>query len=290
MTWKTIKAAALLALALMLLPCPAGAAEVKEGEIDGLAEKALAFWRVPGVAVVVVHKGEVVYLEGHGVRSAEGGGKVTADTLFPLASCTKAFTSTAMAMLADEGRVSWDDPVRKHVPFFRLSDPLADADVRLRDLACHRTGLGRHDVLWYRSPWTQEEIVRSRDWLGPLLIWRRFETRLATTATFYWLRGPRVPLCGKSPFPYAVTAGLSDATFLTTRTSPVTARVRIDFKSYGQTANVTYDLVATKAGWRIRDIGWRDNIRIYNYPPDMTARQFLSIFTWKWPLLECEVP
>ena len=54
---------------------------------------------------------------------------MTPDTIFPLASCTKAFTTTAMAMLVDEGKMSWDDPVRKHVPYFHLSDPLADGPV-----------------------------------------------------------------------------------------------------------------------------------------------------------------
>jgi CubicO group peptidase (beta-lactamase class C family) len=173
----------LIVLPLILLgPCPVHAADVKEREIDGLAEKALTFWRVPGTAIAVVHKGEVVYLEGHGRRSVKGEGKVTADTLFPLASCTKAFTSTALAMLADEGKVSWDDHVRKHVPFFHLSDPLADADVRLRDLACHRTGLGRHDLLWYRSPWPQEEIVRRA---GKLPLSAPFRTAFHYQSTMY---------------------------------------------------------------------------------------------------------
>src|SRR5258708_21090575 len=65
-----------------------------------------------------------------------------------------------MAMLIDEGRMSWDDPVRKHIDFFRLSDPLASDQVTLRDLVSHRTGLSRNDLLWYASPWTQEEILR----------------------------------------------------------------------------------------------------------------------------------
>ena len=63
-------------------------------------------------------------------------------------------------MLVDAGKLNWDDPVRKHVSFFRLSDPLADNAVTLRDLLCHRTGLGAHDLFWYRSPWAPEEAVR----------------------------------------------------------------------------------------------------------------------------------
>ncbi|HKB41699.1 MAG TPA: serine hydrolase, partial [Gemmataceae bacterium] len=74
--------------------------------------------------------------------------------------CTKAMTATAIALLVDEHKMSWDDSVRKHVPFFRLSDPLADRDVTLRDLLCHRTGLSRHEYLWYRAPWSLEQTVR----------------------------------------------------------------------------------------------------------------------------------
>src|SRR2546421_520169 len=103
--------------------------------------------------------------DGHGERAAAGGGggrdeRVTPDTLFAIGSTTKAVTTTAMAMLADDGKMAWDDPVRKHLPTFRLSDPLADQNVTVRDLVCHRTGLSRHDMLWYGSPWSREEILR----------------------------------------------------------------------------------------------------------------------------------
>jgi CubicO group peptidase (beta-lactamase class C family) len=94
------------------------------------------------------------------VRELGSDKEVTADTLFPIGSCTKAFTATALALLVDEGKAGWDDPVRKHLPWFRLDDPFADRDVRLRDLLCHRIGLARHDLLWYRAPWSVEESVR----------------------------------------------------------------------------------------------------------------------------------
>ncbi len=74
--------------------------------------------------------------------------KVTPDTVFPIASCTKAFTATAVAMLDEEGKLKWDDKVHDHLDYFRLSDELADREVTLRDLLCHRTGMPRHDMLW----------------------------------------------------------------------------------------------------------------------------------------------
>ncbi len=94
------------------------------------------------------------------MRELGGDAPVTPDTLFGIGSCTKAFTATALAILVDEGKANWDDPVRKHLPGFRLADPLADHDVRLRDLLCHRVGLARHDLLWYRVPWSTDESVR----------------------------------------------------------------------------------------------------------------------------------
>lgn len=103
---------------------------------------------------------EAVYLKGHGVRQAGGKQPVTPDSLFCIGSLTKAFTTTAMAMLVDDGNMSWDDPVRKHVPYFHLSDPLADVNVTLRDLVTHRTGIGGHNLLWMDAPWSLEETIR----------------------------------------------------------------------------------------------------------------------------------
>src|SRR5437762_2689 len=85
--------------------------------IDTLAADALRAWDVPGVAVVVVTPDRLVHLKGYGVREV-GGEPVTPDTVFPLASCTKAFTTALAAALADDGKLSWDDPVRRHLPAF----------------------------------------------------------------------------------------------------------------------------------------------------------------------------
>src|SRR5690348_5885568 len=130
----------LLVLAFLSLPGAAAAPAVDAKAIDAAIRRSLEVWHVPGAAVGIIRDGEVVYLKGHGVREVGGKDAVTPDTLFPIASCTKAFTTAAMAALADDGKMGWDDPVRKHVPFFRLADPLADANVTLRDLVCHRTG------------------------------------------------------------------------------------------------------------------------------------------------------
>lgn len=127
--------------------------------IDEIARAAMKAAKAPAAAVAVV-VGETVYTQGYGVREVGKADPVTPDTLFAIASATKAFTATAMALLVDAGAMAWDDPVRKHLPEFRLSDPLADAQVTLRDLLCHRTGMPRHDMLWFGSPWDRAEVLR----------------------------------------------------------------------------------------------------------------------------------
>jgi CubicO group peptidase (beta-lactamase class C family) len=128
--------------------------------IDDLARRTMKQWQTPGLALVVVHNDRILYLKGLGVRQLHKPEPVTPDTIFPIASCSKSFTTLAMGMLVDEGKLDWDEPVRKHVPYFHLADPLADAEVTLRDLVTHRTGVGSHDLLWYATPWSLEERIR----------------------------------------------------------------------------------------------------------------------------------
>lgn len=148
----------------MLVTGPASAAgpltAEEEKAIDWDVRRALEQTQTPGAAVVVVRGDAVVYLKGFGARELGGKDRVTPGTVFSVASCTKAFTATAIALLADEGKMGWDDPVRKHLPSFHLADPEADRDVTVRDLLCHRTGVGEHLPLLYRAPWGEEEIVR----------------------------------------------------------------------------------------------------------------------------------
>jgi CubicO group peptidase (beta-lactamase class C family) len=137
-----------LLFALLLSPATLRAAEFDSKPIDDVVEKALKEFQAPGAAVVIVKDGEVVLLKGYGVREKGKPEKVTPDTVFAIASCTKAFTSTLVAILADDGKLKWDDKVRDHLEYFRLTDELADREVTIRDLLCHRTGMPRHDALW----------------------------------------------------------------------------------------------------------------------------------------------
>jgi CubicO group peptidase (beta-lactamase class C family) len=182
--WTGIALAFLGLLGLVFRP--AAAKSIDTAAIDAIVQKAQKAWQVPGAAVAIVRGDEVVYLKGFGVKRRGSSEPVTPDTLFPIASCTKAFTTTAMAMLADEGRMDWDDPVRRHVPYFHLADPLADADVRLRDLVTHRTGLGGNDLLWYRSPWDRQEIIRR---IGRVKLKHPFRTTFQYQSTMFAVAG-----------------------------------------------------------------------------------------------------
>lgn len=132
---------------------------VNRSSVDKIVHSAMRAWKIPGVAVAVVQEDDV-YLQGYGVKEVGTDDPITPNTLFAIASMTKAFTTTSMAILVDEGKMAWDDHPRKYLPYFRLSDPLADANVTLRDLVSHRTGMPRHDSLWSVEDRTAEEIVR----------------------------------------------------------------------------------------------------------------------------------
>lgn len=174
--------------------------------IDARTEAARRAWDVPGVAVVVVTPDRTLYLKGHGRRDPAGG-PVTPDTVFPLASCTKAFTSALIARLADERKLSWDDAVRKHLPAFHLADPAADALVALRDLAAHRTGVAAHDLLWYRSPWSQDEQVRR---VAHLPAARAFRTEMQYQSVMYVAAGQAAAAAGGKPWAELVREKLLD--------------------------------------------------------------------------------
>ena len=150
----------LIVVTLSLPIFVASARSVPPKPINAIIADALDKWHAPGLAVAIVQQGRVIYLRGHGVRALGQAEPITPDTVFPMASCTKPFTSLAVAMMVGDGRMAWDEPVRTHVPFFHLADPVADRSATIRDLLCHRTGVGSHDMLWYKAPWGMAERIR----------------------------------------------------------------------------------------------------------------------------------
>jgi CubicO group peptidase (beta-lactamase class C family) len=116
-------------------------------------------WKVPGVAIAVVQDGKVVYAKGYGYRDLENKLPVTTETQFAIGSITKSFTALAFAILKDEGKVDWDQPVREYLPEFQMNDPVASERATARDLFSHRTGLPRHDLVWYSGEFSREDLV-----------------------------------------------------------------------------------------------------------------------------------
>jgi CubicO group peptidase (beta-lactamase class C family) len=166
----------LLASFLFLVPPVPAAETIDSRAIDAIVQEGMKSWQVPGVALGIVRGDDVVYLKAYGLREVGTDQAVTPDTLFAIASCSKAFTATAAGSLADEGKLSWDDPVRKHLEWFSLSDPLADHETTVRDLLCHRTGLARHDILSFGTSLGREDIVRRMAYVRPAHSFRsRFE-------------------------------------------------------------------------------------------------------------------
>ena len=139
------------------------------GKLDTFIAEAQRAWPVPGLAVAVVKDGQTVLAKGYGVRELRVPGPVDEHTLFAIASNTKAFTAAALAILVEEGKLGWDDPVTEHLPYFRLYDPYVSQDMRIRDLLSHRSGLGTFsgDLLWYGTGYSAEEVVRRARYLPP---------------------------------------------------------------------------------------------------------------------------
>jgi CubicO group peptidase (beta-lactamase class C family) len=131
-------------------------------ELDRLAADVMADWKVPGAAVSVVQDGKLVLAKAYGQRDVEANLPVTPTTQFLIASITKSFTATGVALLHDEGRLDWIKPVRDYIPEFRLYDPVATERVTVQDLLCHQSGLPRHEWVWLPGDRLAAEL------LGPL--------------------------------------------------------------------------------------------------------------------------
>ena len=123
---------------------PPNHVEAAVAQLEKLANDSLHSSGVPGIAIAVVHRDQVVYQQGFGVREAGKPDRIDADTVFQVASMSKPIASTVLASLVGEGRIDWDDRVIDHDPEFRMFDPYVTRELRLRDLLCHRSGLPDH--------------------------------------------------------------------------------------------------------------------------------------------------
>jgi CubicO group peptidase (beta-lactamase class C family) len=128
------------------------------GDIDQVVEQELKTFQVPGVSVAVIVGDEVVLAKGYGLRDVDKKLPMTAETQMPIASITKQFTVAGLATLVRQGKLDWDKPVRDYLPDFRLNNEYATSHLTARDLVTHRSGLPRHDAIWYGTDLTREQI------------------------------------------------------------------------------------------------------------------------------------
>src|SRR5690554_6259162 len=134
-------------------------------QVESFVERGMADWGIPGLAVSVVKDDALVWARGFGVRRLGHPEPVDADTLFNVASVSKAFNAAALGLLVDEGRIGWDDPVVSHLPQLRLYDPYVTQAASVRDMLAHRVGLGRltgNRLRWIPARERSEQIERLR--------------------------------------------------------------------------------------------------------------------------------
>lgn len=138
-------------------------------KIDRLSARVIKEFNVPGVAVAVVKDGEVIHMKGYGVRSIATGQKTDEHTLFAIASNSKAFTAATLGILVDEGKLRWDTRVTEIIPEFRLYNPYVTEEFIIKDLLCHRSGMGEGagDLMgWPDSAmFTTDEIIHNLRYL-----------------------------------------------------------------------------------------------------------------------------
>jgi CubicO group peptidase (beta-lactamase class C family) len=151
---------AVVLLVLITLPLPVGAQPAPLRGLDAYVERAMRDWEVPGLAIAVVRRDSVIFARGYGVRELGGSNRVDEHTRFAIASTSKAFTTAALGMLVDEGRLRWNDPVAEHLPGLVLQDPWLSRELTVRDLVTHRAGLSRCDNLWIAAPFDRAEVLR----------------------------------------------------------------------------------------------------------------------------------
>ena len=154
----------LLYIVFLWLCSIAGQAQpLTSSAIDSLVERSLKAFDVPGISVGIIKDGKLIHAKGYGVRSLNTMQKMDENTLFGIASNSKAFTASALGILVDEGKIKWDDKVRDYIPEFKLYSPYVTEEFTIRDLLTHRSGLGlgAGDLMFFpdSSDFTLKDVI-----------------------------------------------------------------------------------------------------------------------------------
>ena len=140
---------------------------IRSQDLDTWIETTRRSWRVPGVAVGIVYHDSLVFARGFGLSDVSARRPVDDRTVFAIASSTKPFTATALAMLVGEKKIAWDDPVTKYLPGLTLYDPYVTRELTVRDLLSHRSGLPRVDWTWYGAELSRKDLLAHLRYVKP---------------------------------------------------------------------------------------------------------------------------
>lgn len=248
----------LLALLIPILlpfsaPCQTPPEEVLHplpAELDAYVREVMQGWEIPGLAIAVVH-GDSVFVRGYGVRQLGRPEPVDENTVFDAASLTKSFTATAAGMLVDEGRLRWDEPVRTYLPALAFADPYLTANVTVRDLLSHRTGLAAVNNSWRLTGIGRDEIVRRARFFPAAA---PFRTGLVYSNVGYALAGEAVASAAGTSWEALVTTRILRPLGMDSSTADFDAVERIPNRA------IPHALIGGELRPVRREVGWRDGI------------------------------
>ncbi len=257
------------------LSCLCANAQVISGpQIDALVQRTLTTFDVPGIAVAVVKDGKVIHSKGYGVRSLKTNEKVDENTLFGIASNSKAFTAALLGILIDEGKLTWDDKVIDYIPEFRMYNAYVTEEFTIRDLLTHRSGLGlgAGDLMFWpdSSNFTMKDIIHNLRYLKPV---SGFRTKYDYDNLLYMVAGEVIErVSGKSwevfveerimkPLQMNHSAGtyvrLADKVNVIDAHAPVNGNVQVisrDMFRFGNSAGGINSSVADMSKWVIMQL------------------------------------
>jgi CubicO group peptidase (beta-lactamase class C family) len=209
--------------ALLFLPARPAPAQLLD---TSYVRDALRDWKVPGAAIALVRQNRIESVTGFGVRKIGSTQPVDGNTVFAIGSNTKAFTSTALAMLVDEKKIGWDDPVQRHLPWLSLPEPWVH-ELTIREILSHRSGYGSYqgDMLWVGSKYDRREVLRRMALLTPATARAR---AYAYSNIMYILAGELFPAAAARSWEQFISDRLLTPLVMTRTTTSVSALAALD--------------------------------------------------------------
>ncbi len=190
-----------ITLVSLLLAANSLSASPKTQRIDSVVTKAMETFNVPGVSIGIIEDGKVIHLKGYGISNIDNGQAVDKDTIFKIASNSKAFTAAALAILVDQGKLKWRDKVTQYLPNFQMYDPWVTKEFNIIDLLTHRSGLGigSGDLMLWPEPtkFNRTDIINNLRYLKPVA---SFRDKYAYDNLLYIVAGEVVSAITKMPW------------------------------------------------------------------------------------------